>query len=235
VQKQIKFFVLYLGQAQGVQIIDEASQRGVRQQRGGGPNGGSQLEGYMESWGIPTWLEYPENGTRGMRSSRHCIQVVCRAPRAWRLWVTWCRALLWVVSETDDKNRPKPDRGKGTPSTIWAPEIAKRGMFKPQRHQRERLQREPNKGMWTHQRMSGVRCKQGRSGGWVLASHVFRVVVGWVGIRVPPRSVGKPNPSHSTKYKPQSDQAERSDLAKRFFIAWWERERARERERRAGA
>jgi hypothetical protein len=38
------------------------------------------------------------------------------------------------------------------------------------------------------------------------------------------------------KYRPQSDHVERSDLAKRFFIARWERERAkRERERRAGA
>jgi hypothetical protein len=41
------------------------------------------------------------------------------------------------------------------------------------------------------------------------------------------------------KYRPQSDHVERSDLAKRFFIAGWERERAertkRERERRARA
>jgi hypothetical protein len=34
------------------------------------------------------------------------------------------------------------------------------------------------------------------------------------------------------KCRPQSDHVERSDLAKRFFIAGWERERAeRERER----
>jgi hypothetical protein len=41
------------------------------------------------------------------------------------------------------------------------------------------------------------------------------------------------------KYRPQNDHMERSDLAKRFFIAGWERERAerakRERERGAGA
>jgi hypothetical protein len=41
------------------------------------------------------------------------------------------------------------------------------------------------------------------------------------------------------KYRPQNDHVERSDLAKRFFIAGWERERAerakRERERGAGA
>jgi hypothetical protein len=41
------------------------------------------------------------------------------------------------------------------------------------------------------------------------------------------------------KYRPQNDHMERSDLAKRFFIARWERERAerakRERERGAGA
>jgi hypothetical protein len=41
------------------------------------------------------------------------------------------------------------------------------------------------------------------------------------------------------KYRPQSDHVERSDLAKRFFIAGWGRERAeraqRKRERGAGA
>jgi hypothetical protein len=41
------------------------------------------------------------------------------------------------------------------------------------------------------------------------------------------------------KYRPQNDHLERIDLAKRFFIAAWERERAerakRERERGAGA
>jgi hypothetical protein len=33
------------------------------------------------------------------------------------------------------------------------------------------------------------------------------------------------------KYRPQSDHVERSDLAKRFFIAGWERERAESQER----
>jgi hypothetical protein len=33
------------------------------------------------------------------------------------------------------------------------------------------------------------------------------------------------------KYRPQSDHMERSDLAKRFFIAGWERERAERAER----
>jgi hypothetical protein len=33
------------------------------------------------------------------------------------------------------------------------------------------------------------------------------------------------------KYRPQSDHVERSDLAKRFFIAEWERERGEPRER----
>jgi hypothetical protein len=32
------------------------------------------------------------------------------------------------------------------------------------------------------------------------------------------------------KYRPQSDHVERSDLAKRFFIAGWERERAESQE-----
>jgi hypothetical protein len=42
------------------------------------------------------------------------------------------------------------------------------------------------------------------------------------------------------KYRPQNDHVERSDLAKRFFIARWERERTKrakreKRERGAGA
>jgi hypothetical protein len=48
-------------------------------------------------------------------------------------------------------------------------------------------------------KMSGVGCKWGRLGGWVLASHILRVVVGWVRIRVPPGLVGKPAPSHGIK------------------------------------
>jgi hypothetical protein len=39
---------------------------------------------------------------------------------------------------------------------------------------------------------------------------------------------------HNYTCKPLSDHVERSDLAKRFFIARWERERNK-RERRAGA
>jgi hypothetical protein len=80
------------GQTQGVQIIEEASQWGVRRQRGGGPHSGRQLEGYMELQAVPTQLEYPQNCTRCMRSSCHCVQVACRAPKAQRLWVTQCRA-----------------------------------------------------------------------------------------------------------------------------------------------
>jgi hypothetical protein len=69
----------------------------------------------------------------------------------------------WAVSKTDDKNRPKPNRGKGIPLYHLSPSDIRKGggVFKPQRHQRERPQRESNKGMWTHQRMSGVGCKQG--------------------------------------------------------------------------
>jgi hypothetical protein len=85
------------------------------------------LEGHMELWGIPTWLEYPENGTRCMRSSHHCVQVACRAPRARRLWVTQRRALQPAVSETNDKNRPKPDGGKGNPLHCLSPRDGKKG------------------------------------------------------------------------------------------------------------
>jgi hypothetical protein len=50
--------------------------------------------------------------------------------------------------------------------------------------------------------------------------------------RGPTRISGRPALSHGTKCRPQSDHVEKSDLAKRFFIAGWERERAkRERER----
>jgi hypothetical protein len=54
----------------------------------------------------------------------------------------------------------------------------------------------------------------------------------------PPGLVGRSDPSHGTKCRPQNDHTEKSDLAKTFFIARWERERAkreRERERRVGA
>jgi hypothetical protein len=37
------------------------------------------------------------------------------------------------------------------------------------------------------------------------------------------------------KYRPQNDHVERSDLAKRFFIARWEKERAESQERARGA
>jgi hypothetical protein len=36
------------------------------------------------------------------------------------------------------------------------------------------------------------------------------------------------------KYRPQNDHVERSDLAKRFFIAGWERERAERAKRERG-
>jgi hypothetical protein len=39
--------------------------------------------------------------------------------------------------------------------------------------------------------------------------------------------VGKPDLIHGTKSRPQSDHAERSDLAKKIFIVEWERERAK--------
>jgi hypothetical protein len=39
--------------------------------------------------------------------------------------------------------------------------------------------------------------------------------------------VGITDPSHGTKCTQQSDHVERSDLTKRFFIAGWERKRAK--------
>jgi hypothetical protein len=49
--------------------------------------------------------------------------------------------------------------------------------------------------------MSSVGCERGWLGGWVLASHILRVVMGRVRIGVPPGLVGNPNPSHGTKCK----------------------------------
>jgi hypothetical protein len=96
--------------------------------------------------------------------------VACRALGALRLWVTWRWALWWAVSETDDKNRPKPDGGKRTPLYHLSPRDSRKGgMFKPQRHQRKRLQREPKKGMWTHQK--DVRC-------WMQARAIQRMSLG---------------------------------------------------------
>jgi hypothetical protein len=122
----------------------------------------------------------------------------------WRLWVTRCRAFLGgrPSRAEDDKNRPKPVADREIFPHCLSPRDDQKGeMLKPQRHQRERLQWEPNRGVWTHQRMSGVGCEQGRLAGWVLASHVLRVVVGWVGIGVPPGLVGKLATSHGTKCK----------------------------------
>jgi hypothetical protein len=62
----------------------------------------------------------------------------------------------------------------------------------------------------------------------IVASHVLRVVVGWVRIRVPPGLVGIPDPSHGTKCRPQSEHMERSDLAK------GERERESRKQEREG-
>jgi hypothetical protein len=70
------------------------------------------------------------------------------------------------VSETHNKIDPSQIRGKGTPLYHLKPRDNQTGKtLKPQRHRRERPQREPNKGMWTHQRMSGFGCKRGQSGG----------------------------------------------------------------------
>jgi hypothetical protein len=65
-----------------------------------------------------------------------------------------------------DPVKSKPCR-EGDPSiTSEPPRESQIGeMLGTQRHQRERLQREPRRVMWTHQRMSGVGCKRGRSGG----------------------------------------------------------------------
>jgi hypothetical protein len=118
------------------------------------------MEGYMESWSVPAWLEYPENGTRHTRNSCRCIQWLVGPPGPRGCGSPSAGLCRWVVS--DDKNRPKLNRGKGTPFYCLSPrDIQKGRVFKPQRHQRKRPQREPNKGMWTHQRMSGVGCKQG--------------------------------------------------------------------------
>jgi hypothetical protein len=63
-QKRIKFLWFYIwGQTQGAQIIEKASQWGVRAEEeeapmlGSGPEKG--LGGYYELRGIPTWLKYP--------------------------------------------------------------------------------------------------------------------------------------------------------------------------------
>jgi hypothetical protein len=95
--------------------------------------------------------------------------------------------------------------------------------------------REPEKGMWIHQRMSGVGFKQGdqEDESWpVMSSWWSWGELEWgshqdywgAPIRAMHQNVGNVGP--------KSDHVERSDLAKRFFIAGWERERAkRERER----
>jgi hypothetical protein len=127
---------------------------------------------------------------------------------------------------------PSPTR-KGIPLPPEPPKDSQTGeVLKAWRHRRERLQREPEKGIWTHQRMSGVGCKQGDREDETQGGHEVSQNGG-------PTRIGGEPPSESWhqnvgKCRPQSDHMERSDLAKRFFIAGWERERAK-RERRAGA
>jgi hypothetical protein len=82
----------------------------------------------------------------------------------WTQWVTWCWAFLGgrPARAKDDKNRPKPVADREIFPHCLSPRDDQKGeMLKPQRHRRERLQWEPNRGVWTHQRMSGVGCKQG--------------------------------------------------------------------------
>jgi hypothetical protein len=81
----------------------------------------------MASQSVPSWLKYPENGTRCMRNSCHCVQVACRAPPGPR----GCGS-PGAVSETDDKNRPKLNRGKRTPLYHLSPrDIQKGGCLNP--------------------------------------------------------------------------------------------------------
>jgi hypothetical protein len=66
------FWFYIWGQTQGVQIIEEASQWGVRRQRErSGPHCGTRsrrviMGGYYESWGVPASLKYlrTAQGTR---------------------------------------------------------------------------------------------------------------------------------------------------------------------------
>jgi hypothetical protein len=78
----------------------------------------------------------------------------------WRLWVTRCRAFLggWPARAEDDK--PVADR-EIFPHHLSPRDDQKGEMLKLQRHRREGPQWEPNRGVWTHQRMSGVGCKRG--------------------------------------------------------------------------
>jgi hypothetical protein len=89
-------------------------------------------------------------------------------------------------------------QGRESLCCLSHPEIAKQGKcWKPRRHWREIPQREPEKGMWTHQRMSSVVCKQGNweDESWPVTSSGR----GRVGMGVPPGLVGSPHLSHSTK------------------------------------
>jgi hypothetical protein len=82
----------------------------------------------------------------------------------WTQWVTRCWAFLGgrPARAKDDKNRPKPVADREIFPHCLSPRDDQKGeMLKPQRHRRERLQWEPNRGVWTHQRISGVGCKQG--------------------------------------------------------------------------
>jgi hypothetical protein len=129
VQKQIKFFGFMSGVKPKVSKL-------LRRHLNGESDGKEKVVPIMgASWkdiwshgGSPTWLKYPENGT----STRETVVTSfkwlvgplgpggCGSPGA-----GLCR---WAVSETDNKNRPKPNRGMGTPLYHLSPrDIRKEG------------------------------------------------------------------------------------------------------------
>jgi hypothetical protein len=72
----------------------------------------------------------------------------------WRLWVTRRRAFPGGrhARAEDNKHRPKPVADREIFPHGLSPRDDQKGeMLKPQRHQRERPQWEPNRGVWTHQ------------------------------------------------------------------------------------
>jgi hypothetical protein len=89
-----------------------------------------------------------------MRSCHHCILVTCMAKRPRGIWVT----LRWAFGGWPLRPRMTkidPNQGwLGKRSFLYRlnREDQKGWTLKPQRHRRERPQREPNKGVWTHQK-----------------------------------------------------------------------------------
>jgi hypothetical protein len=149
----------------------------LRRHLSGESEGREDIEAPIKRDPVPEWerrilctVEHPRAAQISERMQRARESVVTEfrwfagQKGPWRLWVTQRWAFLGgrPARAKDDKNRPKPMANREISLHHLSPRDDQKGeTLKTQRHRRERLQWEPNRGVWTHQRMSGVGCERG--------------------------------------------------------------------------